>query len=159
MMVHMNALLSQASVLLLIRIALGVVMIYYGWPKIRNLRKNASDFVGMGFSPGWFFGTIVAAVEFFGGALLVLGIIPELAAAAFGFQMLLGMFWKMKIGKGFPDWSYDVLALSVALVIMAFGGGTFAGSFEGSWLLRWDVVFGAIILAFVGARASKPAIK
>lgn len=41
-------------ILLLVRIVLAIVMIYYGWPKIRDLASNANDFVQMGFNPGIF---------------------------------------------------------------------------------------------------------
>jgi hypothetical protein len=54
-------------VLLLIRSVLAAVMIYYGWPKIRDPASNAKDFVRMGFKPGMFWGTLIAVVEFFGG--------------------------------------------------------------------------------------------
>src|SRR6202008_2354271 len=61
-------------ILLLVRLVLGAGMIYYGWPKARDLRANAKDFEGMGFKPGIFWGTLIAAVEFLGGIVVVLGI-------------------------------------------------------------------------------------
>jgi hypothetical protein len=27
-------------------------MVYYGWPKVRDSKKNAADFEGKGFKPG-----------------------------------------------------------------------------------------------------------
>jgi putative oxidoreductase len=61
------------AVLLVARLITGVVMLYYGWPKIRNPRKNAKDFDATGLRPGWLFGTLVGATEFFGGILMLLG--------------------------------------------------------------------------------------
>jgi hypothetical protein len=55
-----------------------MVMIYYGWPKIRDLGSNANDFVRMGFKPGMFWGTLIASVEFFGGLAILLGFYAEL---------------------------------------------------------------------------------
>ena len=49
------------AVLLAARLIMGVVMLYYGWPKIRDPRKNAKDFDATGFRPGWLFGTLVLA--------------------------------------------------------------------------------------------------
>jgi hypothetical protein len=49
------------------RIILGAMLIVHGWPKIKDLRQNASNFSGMGFKPGWLWGTIAALLEFFGG--------------------------------------------------------------------------------------------
>jgi uncharacterized membrane protein YphA (DoxX/SURF4 family) len=44
--------------------------------------------------------TLVAVVEFVGGRVLGLGVCPELAAALFGFQMLVGSIWKFEIVGG-----------------------------------------------------------
>jgi uncharacterized membrane protein YphA (DoxX/SURF4 family) len=74
-------------ILLLVRIVLAIVMIYYGWPKIRDLASNANDFVQMGFNPGIFWGTLMAVVEFFGGGNIRY-LYAELAAALFAFQMI-----------------------------------------------------------------------
>src|SRR2546422_7487913 len=65
-------------ILLLLRVVLAVVMIHYGWPKIRNLESNANDFVHMGFKPGRFWGTLIAVVEFFGGLAILVGFYAEL---------------------------------------------------------------------------------
>jgi len=146
-------------VLLFARVVLGCVMVYYGWPKVRSLRSNARDFVGMGFRPGWLFGTIVAFTEFVGGILLILGLATGPVAALFGFQMILGTFWKIKIGRGFSDWSYDMLALALALTIMVGGGGVFSVACSQNWFLRWDVALGVVTLAMVAAVASDPEMK
>lgn len=156
MVERMDTLISLEQVLLFVRIALGAVMVYYGWPKVRNLRTNAGQFAGMGFRPGWLFGTPVAIIEFFGGLLMIVGVATGLIAAAFGFQMLLGALWKVRAGKDFPDWSYDVLALAAALAVMVGGGGTYSLACTQTWFLRWDVVLAAIVLAFIGAVVSRP---
>ena len=39
-------------VLLIVRVVLGAIMIYYGWPKLKDPAKNARDFASMGFKPG-----------------------------------------------------------------------------------------------------------
>ena len=95
-------------ILLLLRSVVGTVMIYYGWPKVRNLKSNANDFVKMGFRPGIFWGTLIAIVEFFGGIGMLLGFYAELAATLFAFQMMVGTFWKLKIRRRFSDYSYDI---------------------------------------------------
>jgi uncharacterized membrane protein YphA (DoxX/SURF4 family) len=45
---------------LLIRTVLAAVMIYYGWPKIRDPASNANDLVRMGFQSGMFWGALGA---------------------------------------------------------------------------------------------------
>ena len=111
-------------VLLIVRIIMGIVMIYYGYHKITNLRSNAEDFVKMGFKPGIFWGTIVAFVEFFGGIAVIIGVYIWLAVALFGFQMIMGTIWKItKTEKPFTDWSYDLLLLAIALMLLITGPG------------------------------------
>ena len=111
----------QEQVLFLVRLIVGIVMIYYGWPKIKDMKKNANDFVGMGFKPGWFWGTIVALVEFVGGIALIAGVYVWLVASLFGFRMIVGTIWKItKVKKPFPDYSYDLSLLALTLVLLAF---------------------------------------
>lgn len=123
----MNLFVAFAPDLLLffVRVVLGMVMIYYGLPKIRDLKKNAEDFVGMGFRPGFFWGTIVAIIEFFGGVAMILGFYTGVVASLFGIEMALGAFWKMGRKKPFTDYSYDVLLLALSAVVLVFGAGLY----------------------------------
>lgn len=115
------------AVLVAVRLMVGGVMLYYGVPKMRDLRSNAQDFVKMGLRPGMLWGTIVAAVETVGGAAIVLGVYAWLAAALFGFEMLAGAAWKLtRAGKPFTDYSYDLLLLALCLLILATGAGRYA---------------------------------
>jgi uncharacterized membrane protein YphA (DoxX/SURF4 family) len=51
------------AVLLAARLIMSVVMLFCGWPKIRDPRKNAKDFDATGFRPGWLLGTVVKATK------------------------------------------------------------------------------------------------
>jgi putative oxidoreductase len=111
-------------VLLLVRVVLGVVTVYYGWPKLRDPAKNARDFESTGFRPGWLWGGIVLATEFGGGLAVLVGILTWLAAAAIGFEMLVGFVVKAtKWRKPFTDYSYDLQLAALALVLLTFGPG------------------------------------
>src|SRR5262249_13258304 len=72
----------------LLRIALGAILIPHGMQKLfgafggAGLTANAALFERLGFSPGMFWGTLVACTEFFGGILLVIGLFTRFAAAA-----------------------------------------------------------------------------
>lgn len=114
------------AVLLIARLITGVVMVYYGWPKLKDPAKNARDFEGNGFRPGWLFGSLVLAAEFFGGILILLGVYVWAAAAAFAFEMLLGAVMKAASwGKPFTDYSYDLLLLALCLLLLALGPGAY----------------------------------
>ena len=117
-------LLNSGWVLLFVRLILGVVMIYYGWPKIKDLKSNAEDFNKMGFKPGIFWGTITALIEFVGGIAIIVGFLAEIAAFFFAIQMIVGTIWKItKTDKKFSDWSYDLQLLAMCLTIITFGAG------------------------------------
>jgi len=119
--------LNSDFVMLFIRLVLGSVMIYYGLPKIRNLKSNAEDFTGMGLKPGLLWGTLVAVVEFLGGFAVLLGIFAELAAILFGVEMIVGIVWKItKAKKPFTDWSYDLQLLALSLTLVTFGPGIYS---------------------------------
>jgi putative oxidoreductase len=114
-------------VLLVVRIILGGTMMYYGWPKVKNPRRNARDIEAAGFRPGWLFGTIVMVVEFGGGLAIVIGLFTWVAAALIAFEMLTGTVWKIAgAHKPFPEWSYDLLLSALALTLLAFGPGAYA---------------------------------
>lgn len=112
--------------LLLGRVVVGVVMLYFGIPKMRDLRANAQDFTNMGFKPGMLFGTLIAFLEFFGGIAMILGFLAELVAIAMAFMMIVGTAWKLKVKKGFPEYSYDLLILALCLIILTLGPGELA---------------------------------
>ncbi|HEX9445963.1 MAG TPA: DoxX family membrane protein [Candidatus Binatia bacterium] len=145
-------------ILLLARLVLAAVMVYYGWPKARDLRANAADFEQMGFRPGMLWGTLIAAVEFVGGLAVLLGLFAELAAALFAFQMLVGTFWKLKTKKPFSDYSYDLQLFALCLVVMSQGAGRLAlRRFPGAVFLRWDAAAAALAGALLMAYFCKPA--
>ena len=114
-------------VVLLVRLVMGGVMVYYGWPKVKNPRQNARDIEKGGFAPGWLWGTIILLVEFVGGLAIIGGVYTWLAASLFGIEMLTGAVWKItRAHKPFAEWSYDVLLLALALVLLAVGPGAYA---------------------------------
>ena len=155
-----NMYIQSEWILLITRVILAAVMIFYGWPKIRDLASNANDFEKMGFKPGIFWGTLIAIVEFAGGIAILLGFYAELAAALFGFQMMVGTFWKLKVKKPFSDYSYDMQLFALCLVVMSQGAGAYAlKAFPGAIFLRWDVAVASLALAGIFALFCKPAVK
>lgn len=122
--------ITEGTTLLIVRLIAGAVMIYFGSGKITDLKNNASNFVKMGFKPGWFWGTMIAFVEFLGGLMVLLGIYAWIPAILFGFQMIVGTIWKItSTDKPFTDWSYDLLLLASMLVILVFGSGSLSLTF------------------------------
>lgn len=117
-------------VLLIVRLIAASILLYYGWPKIKDLPKNAEHFVTMGFKPGWFWGTIVAIVEFFGGIAMLIGLFVPIAAMLFGIQMATGVWWKKtRAKKDFTSWSYDLALFALMLAIWINGPGKYSLEF------------------------------
>ena len=115
-------------VLLIARLILGGTMVHYGWPKVKAPRKNAFDEIAKaGFTPGWLWGTIILFTEFGGGLAIIVGLYTWVAAALIGVEMLTGALWKIaKAHKPFPEYSYDLLLLALALMLLAVGPGAYA---------------------------------
>jgi putative oxidoreductase len=114
-------------VLLLVRLVTGVVMVYYGWPKILDPARHIREFEATGFKPVALWATVILVVEFFGGLAVLLGLYTWLAAALFAGEMATGAAWKLvKARKPFPDYSYDLQLLALCLVLLAFGPGAFS---------------------------------
>lgn len=154
----MNSPIPTKWLLFFIRVLMGIILVYYGWPKCKNLASCAKDFEGMGFRPGILWGTLIAVVESLGGIAMLTGLYAELVASIFGFEMIVGTFWKLKIKKPFTDYSYDLQLLALCVVLMAFGAGQYSiASFDATVFLRWGVVLGAILVGAAFAYASKPA--
>lgn len=63
--------------LLLLRVALGVIFIFHGLPKLTHTQQWVQDFGHMGF-PGYF-AYIAGIFEVFGGAMLILGLFTRIA--------------------------------------------------------------------------------
>ena len=109
---------------LVLRVVFGLIMIVHGFPKLKNLKETSSNFTGMGFRPGAFWGTLTALLESFGGIGLMLGIMTVPLAAFFMVEFLVIIIWK--IGKHMPfagGWELDFLILAAAAALFFSGAG------------------------------------
>jgi len=114
---------------LILRVALGVILIAHGWPKLRDLKATAKGFEAMGFKPGSLFGTLAAILEFFGGIALILGFFTTCVAALLGVQFIVILFWKWAkkmplVGAG--GWEFDLLILAALIALFSLGAGAFS---------------------------------
>jgi putative oxidoreductase len=79
--------------LLLLRVALGVIFIYHGYPKLFGHTRDAmQSFTHMGF-PGYFV-YIAGVIEFFGGCMLVAGLFTRVAGLLLAIEMAVGL-WRV----------------------------------------------------------------
>ena len=113
--------------LFIVRLALGLILIVHGWPKISDVKKTGAAFDGMGFKPGIFWGLVAGVVEFFGGIAIVFGIFTGLVAFVVAVQFGVIIIWKLAKGMPFVGgWEFDLLIFAVAVMLMAYGAGHLA---------------------------------
>lgn len=103
--------------LLLLRLALGVIFIHHGYPKLFvNTHHQMQDFVHMGF-PSYFV-YIAGIVEFFGGLLLIAGLFTRIAGILLAGEMFIAL-WKVH-GLFAAPLAVDHYEFPLALCVGAF---------------------------------------
>lgn len=65
-----------------LRVILGGMLMIEGWPKIIAPFAQAGFVEGIGLYPGWLWSAILAAMQFIGGAMIVLGLFTRPVALA-----------------------------------------------------------------------------
>ncbi len=112
--------------LLLLRIALGVIFLSHGYPKLAHLRGGAqmqSFFVEHGL-PGYFL-YVSGVLETFGGVLLLLGLFTRAAAVLLGLEMCVAI-WKVHSGHGYlavHDYEFPLTLATACFALATIGAG------------------------------------
>jgi putative oxidoreductase len=112
--------------LLALRIALGVIFLYHGYPKLAHLRGGAqmqSFFVEHGL-PGYFL-YVSGVVETFGGVLLLLGLFTRPAALLLGIEMCVAIF-KVHSVHGYMavhDYEFPLALAAACFALAPIGAG------------------------------------
>ncbi|MGA7842825.1 MAG: DoxX family protein, partial [Candidatus Acidiferrales bacterium] len=76
--------------LLLLRLALGIILVYHGYPKLfTHTHETMQGFEHMGF-PAYFV-YIAGVIEFFGGCLLILGLFTRIAGLLVAGEMAVAL--------------------------------------------------------------------
>jgi putative oxidoreductase len=118
---------------LALRIAVGVIFIVHGYPKITGARGMAAAMGGGEAKPalvGLF--TVQGVVEAGGGILLILGVLTQLVAIAFMIIMIGAIYLKItQLKTGFMSqqttgWEFDLVLLAAALLLFFTGPGELA---------------------------------
>jgi putative oxidoreductase len=113
--------------MLLLRLALGVIFVAHGWPKVKNMKMTAQHFESMGFKPGNLWGTLVGLVEFVGGLAVIFGVGMQVASLGIAIVMLIALFWKIGKGQGLVGgYELDLMLLATALALTLLAPGVYA---------------------------------
>lgn len=121
----------QPLSLLLLRLALGVIFLYHGYPKLAHPTPAMHGaFVEHGL-PSYFV-QVAGIIETFGGGLLILGLFARGAALLLAIEMTVAI-WKMHSRSYFAVHEYEFpLTLATACLVLATVG---AGLISIDWWL------------------------
>jgi putative oxidoreductase len=121
--------------LLALRVAVGIIFIVHGVPKLRQARMMGAGIaqsVRLSPSVGYVWMLAQGAVEVVGGVLLICGILTQLVALAFVVIMIGAIGFKVAIWKtGFMSqqttgWEFDFVLLFANLLLLLAGPGSLA---------------------------------
>ena len=114
--------------LLALRIALGIIFLYHGYPKIKNPKMMAQTF-------GNTFPLVLGLVEFAAGILILLGLYTQFAAIAFIIIMLGALYYKITkwkisfFAQNTTGWEFDLLILAASIALLSLGAGAYSIDF------------------------------
>jgi putative oxidoreductase len=111
--------------LLLLRVAMGIIFIFHGYPKLfGHTREIMQTFVRLGF-PG-FFVYIAGVVEFFGGITLILGLFTRISALLIAAEMLIAV-WRVHLPQGpiaqVKNYEFPMILAAAAFALATIGAG------------------------------------
>lgn len=113
----------QAVSILLLRMALAIVFISHGYPKLTHGQGMQGFFVQHGL-PGYFV-YVAGILEVFGGALLLLGLFTRVAALLLALEMCVAI-WKVHSAHGYlavHDYEFPMTLATACFVLATVGAG------------------------------------
>lgn len=119
----------RPAVALVGRVVLGAIMLAHGWSKViprRSLYNFAHTVAHMGL-PYWL-GYVAAFTEFFGGIVLILGLLIPVASVGVAIEMAVAIL-KVHLRHGLTGpqgYEFPLSVLAVALFLLADGPGYLA---------------------------------
>ncbi len=125
--------------LLILRVAVGIIFVVHGWPKLNpnSPIRGAAGFAGflkqMGMPLPLFFAWVVALLETVGAALLILGLGTRILALGFAVEMLVAAFVAKRgfmkvpfVAQQATGWELDFALLAASLALLFLGAGSIA---------------------------------
>ena len=114
----------QPLALIVVRLALGLIMVAHGYHKVFGGLHHHAQFVASLGLPAWL-GYVSAFAEFFGGILVLAGFFTRAAALALLVDLIVAI-WKVHWHNGLMGdhgYEFPLAAAALAFVLVFFGGG------------------------------------
>lgn len=112
--------------LLILRVVLGIIMIYHGWPKLTNLGGTIEGMSGMGIPAPALAAVFAMVAEFFGGLLMLAGVFTDIAGLMFAIDMLGAIVFVhakngFNVSEGGVEWPLGLMAMALAIALAGPG--------------------------------------
>ena len=117
---------------LVMRLALGAIMIAHGYHKVFGGFHHHHDFVASLGLPAWM-AYLSTGTEFFGGIAIVLSLFTRFFTLAFAIEMGIAI-WKVHFRNGLTGqggYEFPLALATIAFALMCFGGGPWGFNFGG----------------------------
>ena len=113
---------------LILRVSLGLVLVYFSYLKFGKDRTEKTLFFdSLGMKPGIFYVNVIGGIELIGGILLVAGAYTQIAAMGAAVIMLAATYIKWRHPQSLRnDIEFYILLFVVALSLVFLGAGFFA---------------------------------
>ena len=121
-MKFLNAL--QPLGLLLLRLALALIFVYHGYPKLVRADAGMHQFFIQHGFPGYFVG-LAGILECLGGGLLLIGLFTRPVALLLAIEMGV-VIWKVKSGHGVmgvSDYQFELALAAASAALATVGAG------------------------------------
>ncbi|MDP2676271.1 MAG: DoxX family protein [bacterium] len=111
----------------ILRVFLGVIFILHGYPKLfKKFSETKAFFASLGLRPATAWTLWIGILEFFGGALLIIGLFVQPVALLLAVNMFFAIVLVAR-KKGFVNgWEFELALLIIALSLVIMGAGIFA---------------------------------
>ena len=119
--------LNTDLALLILRVVLGIIMIYHGWPKLTDLGGTIEGMAGMGIPAPAVAAIFATVAEFVGGLLMLVGAFTDIAGLMFAIDMLGAITFVhakngFSVAKGGVEWPLLLAAAALAIALSGPGG-------------------------------------
>ncbi len=112
--------------ILALRVALGLVLVAHGMPKLRDLRNTGEWMASVGFRPGRMWAGVAAAVENVGGLLLLLGVFVQAAALFIAGEFAVILLWRLRRRDPWSAAELELMLFAASLALVTLGGGAWS---------------------------------
>ena len=118
--------LNLDAALLVLRVVLGIIMLYHGWPKVTNLGGTIEGFTGMGIPLPALSAVFATVAEVGGGLLLIIGALTDIAGLLIAIDMLGAITFVhakngFAVNEGGVEWPLALLAMGLAIALAGPG--------------------------------------